>query len=195
MNEIEKAQLAQDTVECLREASGSLDQFPSLIARVISERAWESRLHHGRLYELPSLRDLVTRKPPEGWGQNPDKIEALLKDSPEVLACWREEMKGKPGRKEKGCDSQPIQTAKGTGNKAYTLDRLKRENAELFQQVVAGELSANAAAVKAGWRKKKTVIAMEDDATLTARNILAKMGSEWVKALKSALDAVEEARA
>jgi len=155
MNEIEKAQLAQDTVECLREASGSLDQFPSLIARVISERAWESRLHHGRLYELPSLRDLVTRKPPEGWGQNPDKIEALLKDSPEVLACWREEMK-EQGKRNDLCDNiTEVKEATGT-SKAYTLSRLKRENAELFQQVVAGELSANAAAIKAGWRKKLT---------------------------------------
>jgi hypothetical protein len=188
MNEIEKAQLAKTTIQCFTGLVGDLSSFPGLLRKVIEVKAWECRLHNGRLYELPSLRDLVTRKPPEGWGQNPDKIEALLKDSPEVLACWREEMKGKPGRKEKGCDSQPIQTAKGTGNKAYTLDRLKRENAELFQQVVAGELSANAAAVKAGWRKKKMVIAMEDDATLTARNILAKMGREWVKALQTALD-------
>jgi hypothetical protein len=159
MNEIEKAQLAQDTVECLREASGSLDQFPSLIARVISERAWESRLHHGRLYELPSLRDLVTRKPPEGWGQNPDKIEALLKDSSEVLAMWEKEMQGEPGRPIKGENKSVdnVNRISSTGNsKAYTLSRLKRENAELFQQVVAGELSANAAAVKAGWRKKLT---------------------------------------
>jgi hypothetical protein len=128
---------------------------------VIEVKAWESRLHHGRLYELPSLRDLVTRKPPEGWGQNPDKIEALLKDSPEVLAMWEKEMQLKPGPKPKaeGEDSSVNNinrtASKGT-SKAYTLSRLKRENAELFQQVVAGELSANAAAVKAGWRKKLT---------------------------------------
>ena len=46
---------------------------------------------------------------------------------------------------------------KGTGtSKAYTLTRLKKNEPELFQQVVAGELSANAAAIKAGWRKKPT---------------------------------------
>jgi hypothetical protein len=134
-------------------------------------------------------------------------------------------MKGKPGRKEKGCDSQPIQTAKGTGNKAYTLDRLKRENAELFQAVVAGELSANAAAqakeasrsakaaelvraegvthqeaaervnisrqavtkalaTKTKVTKEKVAstpqptIKLTKDPTLTAKNILAKMGRE-----------------
>jgi hypothetical protein len=158
MNEIEKAELVQTTVDCFRRGCGSLENLPGLIAKVIEVKAWESRLHHGRLYELPSLRDLVTRKPPEGWGQNPDKIEALLKDSPEVLACWREEMKHKTGPKaESDLCNNITETTKGTGtSKAYTLSRLKRENAELFQQVVAGELSANAAAIKAGWRKKLT---------------------------------------
>jgi len=50
-----------------------------------------------------------------------------LKDDPECLALYREAMKGEPGRPEKGCESQPIKTEKGTGNKAYTCERLKRD--------------------------------------------------------------------
>jgi len=41
-------------------------------------------------------------------------------------------------------------------SKSYTLNRLRREHAELFERVVAGELSANAAAIEAGFRKVKT---------------------------------------
>jgi hypothetical protein len=162
MNEIEKAQLAKTTIQCFTGLVGDLSSFPGLLRKVIEVKAWECRLHNGRLYELPSLRDLVTRKPPEGWGQNPDKIEALLKDSPEVLAIWEKEMQLKPGPKPKAdSENSSFDNIKGTNastgtSKAYTLSRLKRENAELFQQVVAGELSANAAAVKAGWRKKLT---------------------------------------
>lgn len=45
----------------------------------------------------------------------------------------------------------------GDGNsRAYTLNRLKRERPDLFELVVAGELSANAAAIRAGFRKKLT---------------------------------------
>ena len=45
----------------------------------------------------------------------------------------------------------------GRGNaRAYTLDRLQRENPKLFDCVVAGDLSANAAAIKAGFRQKPT---------------------------------------
>jgi hypothetical protein len=41
-------------------------------------------------------------------------------------------------------------------SKSYTVARLKREAPALFQAVCAGELSANAAAIEAGFRKKPT---------------------------------------
>ena len=41
-------------------------------------------------------------------------------------------------------------------SRAYALNRLEREAPELFERVVAGELSANAAAIKAGFRKVQT---------------------------------------
>lgn len=44
-----------------------------------------------------------------------------------------------------------------TGNsRAYNLNRLKREAPELFEEVKSGKMSANAAAIKAGFRKKDT---------------------------------------
>jgi hypothetical protein len=49
----------------------------------------------------------------------------------------------------------PPPADRGT-SKSYTLNRLRREHAELFERVVAGELSANAAAIEAGFRKVKT---------------------------------------
>jgi hypothetical protein len=40
--------------------------------------------------------------------------------------------------------------------RAYTLSRLRRERPDLFDRVKAKELSANAAAIEAGWRKQAT---------------------------------------
>jgi hypothetical protein len=31
-------------------------------------------------------------KPPEGWGEDPDKIEALIKDDPQALRMFRREV-------------------------------------------------------------------------------------------------------
>ena len=176
MNEIEKAQLVQTTVECFRRGAGSLENLPGLLKKVIEERAWEARLHNGRLYELPSLRELVTRKPLEGWGQNPDKIEAVIKDHPEVLALWREAMTNEPHKHTSDSNNITITPERGTG-KAYTVSRLKRESPELFQQVVAGELSANAAAIKAGFRKP--VALLPKDPAKAAQAIRDKMGVDY----------------
>lgn len=41
-------------------------------------------------------------------------------------------------------------------SKAYTLNRLRRDHGELFEKVKAGEMTANAAAIEAGFRKKLT---------------------------------------
>lgn len=67
---------------------------------------------------------------------------------------FRDAIKGEPGRPGKGCESQPNKTAKGTGNKAYTCERLSKVAPELFEEVKAGRMSANAAAIQAGIRKK-----------------------------------------
>ena len=55
-----------------------------------------------------------------------------------------------------GHDNVMTLPAKQGNSRAYTLDRLQRERPELFAQVEAGKLSANAAAIEAGWRKKLT---------------------------------------
>jgi len=40
-------------------------------------------------------------------------------------------------------------------SRAYTLVRLKNERPDLFEKVVAKELTANRAAIEAGWRKRR----------------------------------------
>ncbi len=65
---------------------------------------------------------------------------------------WREEMTNDVGRPKKPADNeQEVNSDIITNNpergtaKSYTVSRLKRESPELFAQVVAGDLSANAA--------------------------------------------------
>ena len=51
-------------------------------------------------------------------------------------------------------DRGNITISPGRGNsRAYTLDRLKRERTDLYREVCAGKLTANAAAKRAGWRR------------------------------------------
>ncbi|MFN6398998.1 MAG: hypothetical protein ACK449_03800 [Planctomycetota bacterium] len=165
LNEVEKGQLCQSTIESLYDATGGMKHFPKLLKKIIINKAWERRVNKGRLIELKSLRELITEKPIRGWGEDPKMVEAVIKDDPECLALFREAMKSERGgdhTTEQGkkqakhnnvmdC-SEPVQ-----GNsKAYTCERLSKVAPELFEEVKAGRMSANAAAIKAGIRKKPT---------------------------------------
>ena len=160
MNAIENEQLCKSASDSIRHGTGALSSFPGLLKKIIKTEAWKSRqLRTGEVVELKNLAELITAKPLRGWNEDPKKVEAVIKDEPEVLTLYREAMKGKPGRKpdgNTGCESQPI--AKGSGNKAYTLSRLEKQAPELFKAVCEGEMSANAAAIKAGFRKVKTPV-------------------------------------
>ena len=165
LNEIERGQLCQSTIESLYEATGGLKQFPGLLKKIIDNEAWKRRINKGRVIELSSLRELITEKPIRGWGEDPRKVEAVIKDDPECLAKFREAMK-EQGRRTDLC-SNPTEVTGQPSNergKAYTCERLRRESPELFEEVKAGRMSANAAAIKAGIRKKST----PEDACLKA---------------------------
>ena len=45
-------------------------------------------------------------------------------------------------------------TTRLTNDQTYAIKRLKRDNPELAERVVRGELSAHAAAIEAGFRKR-----------------------------------------
>lgn len=164
INEIEKGQLVSTTIQCFQRADGSLKNFPGLLKKIISEKAWERRVHNGRVIELSSLRELIESKPVDGWGQDPAKIEAVIRDDVEALAMWREAMTEEPGgdrqSKEHKSNTDNVSnafTCDNHGNsRSYTVARLKQQAPELFEKVVSGELSANAAAIQAGFRKVKT---------------------------------------
>ena len=63
----------------------------------------------------------------EGWGENPERIEALIRDDVEVLAMWRDAMKGKQGQRTDLVDNiNEVKPSKGT-SRSYTVSRLQRE--------------------------------------------------------------------
>ena len=159
MNDIEKGQLCDATMSAIYYGCSKLDSIPALIRRIIENRAWECRQVKMRgVVQLANLREMITRKPMEGWGEDPERIEGLIRNDAETLVMWREAMKGQVGRPVKELDDNITQlNPKGT-SRSYTVSRLQRESPALFAQVVAKTLSANAAAIQAGWRKKPTVV-------------------------------------
>lgn len=193
LNDVEKGQLCQSTIESLYEATGGLRQFPSLLKKVIATKAWESRINKGKVIELKSLRELITEKPIRGWGEDPRKVEAVIRDDPEALAAFREAMKHQ-GERADLCDnvtqvSREPEGGKGTGNsRAYSISRVQREcDAETVAAVMSGKMSANAALVKAGARENRQVY-MPRDPAKAVQKLRRQFGDDFIELLREAID-------
>ncbi len=99
----------------------------------------------------------------EGLGLDPDQVEwavqglKTLEPNKPVEYEWAQQL-GKHGgdRRSDAVKDQGCNATLKRGTRAYTLARLKRDRPDLAQKVIDGELSAHAAAIKAGFRKKLT---------------------------------------
>lgn len=197
LNEIERGQLCQSTGEALGDAAVGLRQFPSLLKKVIANRAWERREHREKIIELSSLRELITEMPIRGWGEDPKKIEAVIKDDEVALLMYREAMKQQGGDRRSN-NTEPMsnivrhrnhKAAKDkTGNsRAYSLDRVNREcDQKTIEAVMTGEMSPNAALVKAGVRENRQIY-LPRDAAKAAAKLRERFGHAFADELRDLL--------
>lgn len=190
LNQREKAELCQTAIQAFGRVGSGLRNFPRLLKRIIDERAWESREFSGRTIKLESLRQLITLKPVDGWGEDPAKIEAVIRDEPEVLAAFREAMKCQGNNqhtKPSIGDNIPYAERQHRGtSRAYSIAVVQREcDADTVAAVMAGEMSPNAALVKAGLRENRQVY-LPRDPVAAARKIREKFGDEFFNAILGA---------
>ena len=138
-----------------------------------------------------TFREFVESPPLRGLGEKLSDIERLIADDAESLVRLRELIvagKGNPtGNNQVGnnnnviissdlfTDPEPATKKSTQGNsRAYTLTRLKNERPDLFERVVAKELTANRAAIEAGWRKRP-------DAVAVAKRVVAGMTTDQLR--------------
>ncbi len=89
----------------------------------------------------------------EGWGEDPKKIEAIIKDNAEVLAMYREQMLQESGARNDLHDNVMKVTSSQGNSRAYSIARVKKDcDPETVAEVLAGKISPNAALVRSGIR-------------------------------------------
>jgi DNA-binding transcriptional regulator YiaG len=94
MDLVENGAICSCAARAILRGASKLANVPGLIKRIIKEEMWrERRVRTGRIVKLNSFRDLIVKKPLHGWGEDPQKIEAIIRDDPEALALWREAIK------------------------------------------------------------------------------------------------------
>lgn len=141
----------------LRSSEVNLSRLVGSLVEVIREQAWrERRIRTGEIVQCESFLDMLTATPLRGFGEDPHKVEALLRDDPDALRMFREATTAPNHRPRSNDNVSSNRTVKHGNARAYTLDRLHREAPELYARVVAKELSPHRAAILAGFRKVKT---------------------------------------
>jgi hypothetical protein len=148
-------QITESLYRSLRGGEHGLKVVPDLIRRAIEQEVWAERKVHqmrNKIASFPSFRAYIEASPPEGLGATLELCESMIAGDQETLVLFRRATVGKKHVHKADADNVSIKPGHGN-SRAYTLDRLERERPDLFAKVKAGVLSANAAAIAAGFRK------------------------------------------
>jgi hypothetical protein len=160
--------MANDDIESLQQVimHGGTQAFsliPAGLKKVILEKQWRNRVNKdGKPFA--TFEAFATHRLWQGLETTIDDLQLYCRKQPEVqrliLAAMDEGrvQGGDHGNQHTGGKRQGDNvTLPQRGNSAtYTAKRLKRDRPDLFQQVLDGALSVNAAAIAAGFRKKST---------------------------------------
>ena len=149
----------------LAEGAHGIDCVPKLIVRVIAENLWREFYCEPMQSEVrhESFERYVTDNLPTGLGTTIRFLKNLCRDDAEALkaidqAIQQKQSGGKNQHTKQKCLLDNIQEAKaptGTSRDA-AIRRLRKDRPDLLEKVIAGQLSAHAAALEAGHRKKPT---------------------------------------
>lgn len=134
-----------------------LEQFPTMLKDLIEQEYWKFRECREFGRPFVSVVEYLEHHEPDGCQVSRDKVEALIRHDPEVLTLWRKAAVGKRGgdrgNQYTGGKVGISNFGEPKNSRSYQLARLSEQAPALHAAVCAGELSANAAAIKAGIRK------------------------------------------
>ena len=150
----------------------AFDIVPLILKRVIEGRLWFGRKDEDG-QPFSSFEAFVTYVLPQGLESSIDDLRAYCRKRPEVDRLIRAEVDPEPahgrhGRGRPAPNRVDNVNSKGGNKSTYALKRLKRDRPDLFRKVVDGKLSANAAAIEAGFRRKTFTVPADVDGAAQA---------------------------
>lgn len=167
LNLKERHTVVQDLWSAVNEGDGALDQVPRIVKAVLETEAWREREWNGRVIRNKSFREFIEVEPVDGCGWDIAKVRNLLRFDAVALTEYEAAIVGKPGGQQGNGNASKTNDRKPTirseqvnlkqdRGRAYDLRRLAAHRPDLHERVCAGELSANRAAIEAGFRKQPT---------------------------------------
>ena len=144
--------IVQALQDSLTDGKHGLSAVPKLITRIIAEEMWRSFwcAPLNRLAEHSSFESYVVDDLPTGLGVDIRTIKNICRDDAVALDAIDKATQNEPCK-------HAVDNVNGrpAGNsRDAALRRLRKDQPELHAKVLSGELSAHAAMVEAGYRKK-----------------------------------------
>lgn len=153
----------------------NLDTMPQLILRIIDEDMWRQRALPQRRWELSrefaTFEEFVTADPLDGLRTSVQTLKDLCRRNTRAVdAIDRATQHGRGGDHSNG-NNIPIASRPEGTSQAKALRRLRKDRPDLHARVLAGKLSAHAAAIEAGFRPRTFTVRADnaDSAAATLR--------------------------
>jgi hypothetical protein len=172
----------------LHSGTEGLSAFPVFLLEIINTDAWREVARPDPLAEPERFKrfaDWIVASPPTGLGaESVDQVKRLAFETAAELPL-RDALKRPQGQRadlDPNLHNNIIEVPKQGTSHSYTLDRLERERPDLKALVEAKELSANAAAIEAGFRPK-TFTVRADDPVSIAKTLRRQLDTEVLNQL------------
>ncbi len=164
----------------IRSGGHSLELIPDAVARLICENLWQERIdsHTRNLERFATFDEFVEARPSRGLGTTVEKLLQLCQDRQDIVSLIEQVTqrgRGNPtgvnqynsGIGYSITNSTKPRRTHGT-DLVTSLRRLRKDRPDLHQRVINKELSANAAMIEAGFRKKTFTLPEEPRAAARA---------------------------
>lgn len=165
--------IVREVISSTSSGADVMSALPGLVRQLLDDEAWrEFTIPGGQVIRHKSFGAFAQAEPPKGLGGRKNQLIALCGTDEEMAARVRSlllEEVPKAGRHGNGpgrghhekrvydTNSFPSPTAR-PDSAEHVIARLKRDDPELAEKVVRGEVTPNAAAHEKGWRKPRIVL-------------------------------------
>lgn len=178
----ERAYMIDDLGGMLASGDTTLAVVPSMFKRIMAEDAWlhfKTKFGNEVVYERTpaDFQRFVETPPLDGLGTTLKHLRQLIAGDTIAIGLYEELVPTLPQGARTDLDPNLLYTIQqvptppsGTSADA-TMRRLRKHHPDLHERVMSGELSANAAAIEAGWRKRPLTISNPDDVDSIARTL------------------------
>ena len=174
--------LVEALSSALERGGSGLANAPELLRRLLADESWRSFVtQREELVEYDNFAEFVVTPPLKGLGTTVELVRRVISDVPETVDLLDQALQRPTGRPIGSVSirntSRPVGTTQAAG-----LRRLRKDAPELHAEVLAGRLSAHAAMVRAGFRRK-TVSVPVDTPEAVAKALRKNLKPEDIAAL------------